>query len=83
MSSPVLLIGLDGADFSILRPLMDQGGMPFLKSFIQSGVSADLRTIIPPLTPPAWTSLVTGCRPGRHGVFDFFQVEPTGKRHIR
>jgi predicted AlkP superfamily phosphohydrolase/phosphomutase len=30
---------------------------------------------MPPLTPPAWTSLMTGKRPGEHGVFDFFQKE--------
>lgn len=34
-----------------------------------------LHTVMPPLTPPGWTSLITGKRPGRHGVFDFFQKD--------
>jgi predicted AlkP superfamily phosphohydrolase/phosphomutase len=83
MSVKTLLLGLDGATFSVLDPLMEQGIMPFLKSFLASGVRAGLRTIIPPLTPPAWTSLMTGRTPGQHGVFDFFRMESDGSRHIR
>lgn len=75
MSGRVFLIGLDGATFTVLDPLMERGVMPFLRDFTARGARAQLRTIMPPLTPPAWTSLVTGLRPGRHGVFDFFQKE--------
>jgi predicted AlkP superfamily phosphohydrolase/phosphomutase len=83
MMSQVLLIGIDGATFSILDPLMDQGVMPFLKQFVASGVRAELLSVIPPLTPPAWTSLVTGCSPGQHGIFDFFRKESPDSHHIR
>jgi len=77
-----VLIGLDGATFSVLDPLMNQGIMPFLKEFLVTGARAQLRSVIPPLTPPAWTSLVTGRSPGNHGIFDFFLKEETGP-HIR
>ena len=70
-----LLIGLDGATFTVLDPLMERGVMPFLQRLAARGVRAPLRTVMPPLTPPAWTSLMTGKRPGQHGVFDFFQKE--------
>jgi predicted AlkP superfamily phosphohydrolase/phosphomutase len=83
MSIKTLLIGLDGATFTILDPLLEQGQMPFLKSFLAEGVRAGLRTIVPPLTPPAWTSLMTGRTPGQHGVFDFFRLESDGSRYIR
>jgi predicted AlkP superfamily phosphohydrolase/phosphomutase len=78
-----LLIGLDGATFDVLDPMMQSGAMPFLQSFFAQGVRANLRTIVPPLTPPAWTSLVTGRKPGQHGVFDFFRMESAESRHIR
>jgi predicted AlkP superfamily phosphohydrolase/phosphomutase len=78
-----LLIGLDGATFDVLDPMMQSGAMPFLKSFYEQGVRANLRTIVPALTPPAWTSLVTGRTPGQHGVFDFFRMESQESRHIR
>lgn len=78
-----LLIGLDGATFDVLDPLMSAGVMPFLRSFFSEGVRANLRTIVPALTPPAWTSLVTGRTPGNHGVFDFFRMESEEDNHIR
>lgn len=83
MKNQTILIGIDGATFSILDPLMDEGVMPFLKQFIASGVRAELRSVIPPLTPPAWTSLMTGRSPGHHGVFDFFLKESPDSHHIR
>jgi len=79
MKDRTVLIGLDGATFSILDPLMRDGVMPFLKEFVASGARAELLSVIPPLTPPAWTSLVTGRSPGQHGIFDFFQKE--GENH--
>jgi len=57
--------------------------MPFLKEFADSGVRAGLYSVIPPLTPPAWASLVTGRSPGQHGIFDFFLKESPNSRHIR
>jgi predicted AlkP superfamily phosphohydrolase/phosphomutase len=73
-----LLIGLDGATFTVLDPYMESGVMPFLAELSGRGTRAVLRSIMPPLTPPAWTSLVTGKHPGQHGIFDFFQKEAPG-----
>jgi predicted AlkP superfamily phosphohydrolase/phosphomutase len=75
---PTILIGLDGATFTVLDPYMERGVMPFLAELSARGTRAELRSIMPPLTPPAWTSLVTGKRPGEHGIFDFFQKEEPG-----
>ncbi len=79
----VLLIGLDGATFDVLEPLMDQGVMPTLKGLIESGVRATLRSTVPALTPPAWTSLVSGRGPGAHGIFDFFRKDTSSSRFFR
>ncbi len=70
-----LLIGIDGATFTVLDGLMADGTMPFLKEFVQQGVRSHLRSTPNPLTPPAWTSLVTGRTPGNHGIFDFIRAE--------
>ena len=67
----VLVIGLDGATFDILRPMMDQGRMPNLAKLIEEGASGVLRSTTPPITPAAWTTFMTGKGPGRHGIFDF------------
>jgi predicted AlkP superfamily phosphohydrolase/phosphomutase len=77
-----LLIGLDGATFDVLDPYVERGIMPFLGSLMARGARARLDSIVPALTPPAWTSLMTGKRPGHHGVFDFFQKEEPGSIHF-
>ena len=75
-----ILIGLDGATFKVLDPLMDDGVMPFLKEFLADGVRGELLSTPHPLTPPAWTTLMTGRNPGAHGIFDFLRAEirPSG-----
>lgn len=78
-----LMIGLDGATFSILDPLMEAGHMPFLKSFMDQGVRADLESTLPPITPPAWTTIMTGRSPANHGILDFFRPESPGSRFLR
>lgn len=83
MTAKTLLIGLDGATFTLLDPFMQDGVMPFLKSLVQRGVRAELRSVIPPLTPPAWTTVLTGRPPGQHGIFDFFQADAPGSTSIR
>jgi len=75
-----LFIGLDGATFHILDGLTrDQPGqgvvMPFLGQFMADGFRAPLRSTPHPLTPPAWTTLVTGRNPGAHGIYDFIRVD--------
>jgi predicted AlkP superfamily phosphohydrolase/phosphomutase len=80
---PTLLIGLDGATFTILDPYVERRVMPFLGELMERGARAPLRSVMPPLTPPAWTSLVTGKHPGQHGVFDFFQKEDPDSVYFR
>ena len=70
-----LLLGLDGATFTLLDSLMAQGVMPFLASFVRNGVRAGLRSTVCPVTPPAWTTIATGRSPGNHGIYDFVVVD--------
>ncbi|CAA0102541.1 Uncharacterised protein [Halioglobus japonicus] len=72
---PTLLIGLDGATWTVLDDLMKKGVMPYLKKFTERGVKAGLNSTPNPLTPPAWTTIMTGRTPGNHGVFDFIYAE--------
>ncbi|HEY7914408.1 MAG TPA: alkaline phosphatase family protein [Blastocatellia bacterium] len=71
MSKKVIFIGLDGATFDVLDPLMSKGLMPRLSDFIRNGVRGPLETTIPPITPTAWVSWMTGKNPGKHGIFEF------------
>src|SRR5947209_20407531 len=70
----VVIIGLDAATWTLIRPWMAEGGMPNLAKLMKEGVSGTLRSILPPITPPAWTSFMTGKNPGKHGVFHFIET---------
>lgn len=67
----VLIIGLDGASWDLLNPLMKSGDLPNLERLANSGAKGVLESTIPPVTASAWSSLYTGRTPGHHGVFDF------------
>ncbi|MBN2053294.1 alkaline phosphatase family protein [bacterium] len=72
MKQPKLIVlGLDGASFNILLPLVEAGHMPGLGKVLERGVWGNLASVIPPVTAPAWASFMTGCLPGRHGVHGF------------
>ena len=75
MKHRTFLIGLDGATFTVLDPLMRDGVMPTLRALTEKGAKAKLRSTPHPLTPPAWISMITGRSPGNHGVFDFVRVD--------
>jgi predicted AlkP superfamily phosphohydrolase/phosphomutase len=74
----VVLIGLDAATWTVIRPLMEEGKMPNLAKLMKAGVSGRLESILPPITPPAWTSFMTGKNPGKHGIFHFVETEHGG-----
>lgn len=67
----LLIIGLDGATFSVIEPLCDSGYLPTLKRLVTDGACGTLESTFPPVTGPAWMALATGKNPGKTGVFDF------------
>jgi predicted AlkP superfamily phosphohydrolase/phosphomutase len=80
MNRKVIVIGLDGATFTVLQPWIDQGLLPTLKKMQEEGTSCILESVMPPITAPAWSSFMTGKNPGKHGIFYFFtQGKSSGK----
>lgn len=67
----LVVIGIDSATFDIIDPLVAQGKLPVLSRLKREGVWGRLTSTVPPVTPPAWTSFMTGMNPGKHGIFDF------------
>jgi len=54
--------------------------MPCVGALMAEGVRAGLMSTPHPLTPPAWTTVMTGRTPGNHGIFDFIWSEHRGDR---
>lgn len=72
----LLLVGLDGATFDVLLPLAAAGRLPVLAELMRRGSHAPLASTIPPITPTAWTTVFTGKNPGKHGIYDFRELDP-------
>lgn len=76
---PILVVGADGLEWSVMRPLLRAGRMPNLQSLIDRGTAGWLATDIPTFSPVVWTSIITGVRPETHGIYNFMEVDPNGR----
>ena len=77
MKTPrLLIVGLDAATFDLICPWIAEGKLPNLAALMENGTWGRLASILPPITPPAWTSFMTGKNPGKHGIFHFLGARP-------
>jgi predicted AlkP superfamily phosphohydrolase/phosphomutase len=70
----LIVIGVDGMDPVFLE--RHWASLPNLNHLRQQGDFKRLATTIPPQSPVAWTSVITGMDPGGHGIFDFVRRDP-------
>ena len=70
MSRKVLIIGWDCAPPDwVFEKWIDE--LPTLKSLLKKGIYGNLTSTIPPITVPAWQSMLTSKDPGQLGVYGF------------
>jgi predicted AlkP superfamily phosphohydrolase/phosphomutase len=74
----LLVVGLDAATFDVIDPLVEAGDLPNLAGLLERGARGSLRSTTHPLTPLAWTTMVTGVNAGRHGIWDFSERDESG-----
>jgi len=67
----VVILGLDGMEPTLAEKFMAEGKMPNLSRLKEQGCFRRLGTTLPPLSPVAWSTFLTGCNPGKHNIFDF------------
>ena len=84
----ILIIGLDGATWDLIKPWVDKGELPTFKKLIENGVWGNLESTIPPWTIPAWESMSTGKNPKKLGfatfmVKDGYKFIPHNFKHKR
>ena len=77
----LLIIGIDSADWRLLKPMLDEGRLPHLKAFMEQSSHGRMKTFFPlEKSPLLWASIVTGVKPEVHGI-DFF-VDGSSKKPI-
>ncbi len=79
MKSPkkVVIIGFDAPIIKSIQRCVKEGKMPNVANLIKTGVWAENCLVPhPTITPPNWTTIVTGAWPGTHGITCFHSHEP-------
>ncbi|MFH1754158.1 MAG: alkaline phosphatase family protein [Candidatus Latescibacterota bacterium] len=70
MPKKLVVIGLDCVTPQLFYgPWLDE--MPNVKKLLQGGIQANMVSTIPPITVPAWTSMMTSYDPGMLGFYGF------------
>jgi len=70
----VIIIGLDGMPYRLIRHLAAEGVMPNTGMLARDGVLTQMASSIPAISSVAWSSVITGVNPGEHGIFGFTDV---------
>ncbi|MBX7137519.1 MAG: alkaline phosphatase family protein [Oligoflexia bacterium] len=76
IANKVLVLGMDGLDPNLLKRFMAEGILPTFSKFVQGNHFGELQTTMPPQSPVAWSSFISGTNPGGHGIFDFIHRDP-------
>jgi predicted AlkP superfamily phosphohydrolase/phosphomutase len=67
----VVVVGVNGMEWDILRPLLLKGDLPNLKKVIDNGAHGKLRTVSAPNCPRVYSTIFTSTNPEEHGVTGF------------
>jgi predicted AlkP superfamily phosphohydrolase/phosphomutase len=78
----ILVIGLDAATMDLIEPWAQAGHLPVLAQLMREGASARFVSTPNMHSASAWTSIITGLNPGRHGLFVFSDRDFTTGRQM-
>jgi predicted AlkP superfamily phosphohydrolase/phosphomutase len=67
----VVVIGVNGMELDVIRPLLLKGAMPNLEHVINNGAYGKLRTVSAPNCPRVYSTIFTSTDPDEHGVTGF------------
>jgi len=71
----VVMIGLDGATFNIIEPLLKQNKLPFFQRLIDTGSYGTVESNLPVNSASNWATLLSGKNPGKHNIYDFLVAD--------
>ena len=67
----VLVVGIDGATFRVINPLLAQNALPNFRKLMDTGAHGVLRSEHPMASPALWTTIATGRARKDHGIEGF------------
>ncbi len=72
----VVIVGLDGLSPYYAKQYMEKGLMPNMQKLAEKGGYQKMETVMPAMSPVAWSSFATGVDPSRHNQYDFLHRDP-------
>ncbi len=79
---PILLMAVDGLEWSVLLPMVQRGEMPALRALMERGVFGKLETFQPTASPIIWTTIATGKLADEHGIHGFTYTDDEGATQL-
>ena len=70
LDKPLIFIGLDGAEWNVIKPMIERGELPNIKRLMDAGIHTGLINPGAMVSPPVWSTFVTGEHPRFHGILD-------------
>lgn len=70
----IFFFGIDSATWDLIIPWVKEGKLPGFAKLLEQGLTFDLLSTMPPITPVAWPSMMTGASPAQHGIYDFYKL---------
>src|SRR5215472_18887365 len=67
----VVVVGVNGMEWDIIRPLLLKGELPNLASVIERGTYGKLQTLPAPNCPKIYTAIATSTPPEENGITGF------------
>ncbi|MHA1886808.1 MAG: alkaline phosphatase family protein [Promethearchaeota archaeon] len=74
--SRVVIIGIDGVPYQMIKDLSDKGIMKNFKELRKNGIFKKMKSSIPAVSSASWSTIITGKNPGEHGVYGFTDIIP-------
>ena len=72
----VLVVGLDGVPFTLLKRLSEEGELPNWTKLMESGSMRRMNSVHPCVSSVAWATYMTGKNPGKHNIYGFVDRNP-------
>jgi len=76
----LLFLGIDGAQWELIDPLVEAGKMPHLASLIGRGRRGVLRSSVRSASPVVWTTIFSGRPSESHGIVGWEQAVSSNRR---
>ena len=74
-NNQVVVLGIDGVPYSLLKRFISEGIMPNLASLSKEGTLTDMSASIPEVSSTSWSTFMTGVNPGKHGIYGFMELQ--------